>query len=198
MTKVPDFDELVGDDLDPEERARLRRAHDLLLAAGPPPELPPALEHPPDPEPKVTFLPQRRRFTIIGVAAALVLIAFGAGYVAGGKKGSELSVTAITSMHGTALAPAANATLRLAAPDSAGNWPMQFSVQGLKPLKHGYYELYLSKDGKPVATCGTFTVHSGTTVVRLNAPYELRRFSGWVVTRHDPGTRGEGPVLMTT
>ena len=38
----PDFDELVGE-LEPEEEARLRHVHELLVAAGPPPELPPAL-----------------------------------------------------------------------------------------------------------------------------------------------------------
>ena len=36
---TPDFDELSAATSTPEERARLRRAHDLLLAAGPPPEL---------------------------------------------------------------------------------------------------------------------------------------------------------------
>ena len=35
----PDFRELVGDEGTPEELALLRRAHDLLVAAGPPPEL---------------------------------------------------------------------------------------------------------------------------------------------------------------
>ncbi len=30
----PDFDELVGTDLDSAERARLERVHELLVAAG--------------------------------------------------------------------------------------------------------------------------------------------------------------------
>jgi hypothetical protein len=198
LSRVPDFDELVGDDLTPEERARLRRAHELLLAAGPPPELPPSLAHAPDPEPKVSYLPQRRRFTVIGIAAALGLVAFGAGYLTGGGRNNGFATAGSKTMHGTALAPGASATLRIARPDPAGNWPMRFSVKGLRPLHGGYYELYLSKNGRPVATCGTFTVHAGTTVVSLNAPYEFKRFNGWVVTRHDPGARGEGPVLLTT
>ncbi len=33
----PDFGDLVGTDLGPDERARLEHVHDLLLAAGPPP-----------------------------------------------------------------------------------------------------------------------------------------------------------------
>ena len=199
MTRVPDFDELVGDDVGAEERARLRRAHELLIAAGPPPELPPSLVYPPDPEPKVSYLPPRRRFTVIGIAAAVVFAAFGAGYVAGGARDNGFATAASKAMHGTALAPAASATLRIAGVDSAGNWPMRFSVRGLKPLHgDGYYELYLSKSGRPVATCGTFTVHAGTTVVTLNAPYKFKRFDGWVVTRHEPGSKGDGPVLLTT
>ena len=44
-----EFDDLIDtDDLDDDERARLRRVHDLLVEAGPPPDLPPALETVPD------------------------------------------------------------------------------------------------------------------------------------------------------
>ena len=41
MSREPDFDALVGADVPGEERDRLRRAHELLVAAGPPPELAP-------------------------------------------------------------------------------------------------------------------------------------------------------------
>ena len=46
MTGKPDFRDLVGEDLTPEERDRLEHVHELLIAAGPPPELPPALAEP--------------------------------------------------------------------------------------------------------------------------------------------------------
>ena len=52
----PNFDDLVDQGLDLEERARLLRVHELLIAAGPPPELPPSLASPP-PEPKATLIP---------------------------------------------------------------------------------------------------------------------------------------------
>ncbi len=199
MSRTPDFDELVGTDLPENERKRLLRAHELLLAAGPPEELPPALAHAPDPEPKVALLPQRRRYTLIGLAATLALAAFGVGYFAGGFGGSGFTTAFARPMHGTALAPHALATIRIADVDRAGNWPMRFSVNGLQPLpKGGYYELFLTRHGRPVATCGTFNVHDGTAVVRLNAPYLLKQFDGWVVTRHLPTTRGTGAVLMTT
>src|SRR5262249_36852154 len=47
VMKEPDFRELVGDEGTPEELAKLRRAHDLLVAAGPPPELSPRLAEAP-------------------------------------------------------------------------------------------------------------------------------------------------------
>ncbi len=199
MSRVPDFAELVGADVPAEERERLQRAHELLVAAGPPPELPPELAAVPSPEPKVTLLPQRRRFTAIGLAAALALAAFFAGYFIGGTRSGGFHVAAVSEMHGTAAAPGALATIRLAERDSAGNWPMKLSVRGLKPLpRGGYYELYLSRHGRPAASCGTFTVHAGTTTVRLNAPYPLKEYDGWVVTRHASGRPGESPVLLTT
>ena len=50
---MTDFHDLVDtSDLTPEEEARLRRVHDLLIEAGPPPDLPPALEAPPTHPPR--------------------------------------------------------------------------------------------------------------------------------------------------
>ncbi len=117
MNRAPDFNELVGADLPADERERLRHAHELLVQAGPPPELPPSLEHVPDPDPKVTLLPQRRRYTAIGLAAALALTAFAAGDLAGGFRGSSFTAASVTAMHETARARAAHATIQLASID---------------------------------------------------------------------------------
>src|SRR5207248_10881524 len=46
MTLPPDFDELIGADVEGAERARLQRVHALLVQAGPPAELSPELEAP--------------------------------------------------------------------------------------------------------------------------------------------------------
>jgi hypothetical protein len=172
----PNFDELVGEDLPAAERERLRRAHDLLVAAGPPPEMPRLPASPP-----VRALP-RRRVAALLIAAALALAAFGAGWLVRGTN-DEFDVRRAVPMRSTANAPNASALIELGYPDDEGNWPMLVTVRGLKPLpKGGYYELLLTRDGKPVAVCGSFKVKSqGLTTVRLGASYNLRNFDGWVV-----------------
>ena len=77
----------------------------------------------------------------------------------------------------------------------AGNWPMNVLVRGLEPSRDrsDYYELWLTKDGKPVESCGRFTVHPGVTTVSLSVPYGLRNYDGWVVTR-----AGSDEILLTT
>ena len=84
MTVPPEFRDLVGDDLPAEERARLERVHDLLVEAGPPPELPPSLAEAPDSRRgDPTWLPRRRVGAALSLAAAIALVAFLGGYVVG-------------------------------------------------------------------------------------------------------------------
>ena len=126
---------------------------------------------------------------------------FGVGFLTGAvtHNGSTRSAVFVVSMHGTRAAPNALASIRLDDVDSAGNWPMRLTVQGLPKLTSGgYYELYLTRHGRIAATCGTFNVHGGRTVVRLNAPYRLARFDGWVVTRHLPGRPDEARRAVLT
>ena len=44
MSDSPKFQDLVGEGLPPTEHERLERVHEMLIEAGPPPELPPELE----------------------------------------------------------------------------------------------------------------------------------------------------------
>ena len=60
MTPPPDFHELVGGEGTPEEQERLRRVHDLLIAAGPPPELPRRLSRAPRTGARVLAFPAGR------------------------------------------------------------------------------------------------------------------------------------------
>jgi hypothetical protein len=172
----PNFEELVGTDLPPAERERLRRVHDLLVDAGPPPEMPQLLASPP-----VRTLP-RRRVAALLIAAAVALAAFGAGWLLRGTN-DEFDVRRAVPMRSTANAPDASGLIELGYPDDEGNWPMLVTVNGLKPLpKGGYYELLLTRQGKPVAVCGSFKVKSqGATTVRLGASYNLSNFDGWVI-----------------
>ena len=194
------FDEFIGgDDLSPDEEARLRRVHDLLLQAGPPPDLPPALERPPtatDAEVVQFPLFPKRRWVATGlVAAALVAAAFGGGYLLGHAKPTGFQTWRVVPMHGAA----GLAILKLGDKDSAGNWPMQLEVSNLprQPAKQ-YYELWLTRNGKPVAPCGYFRVNSTTTNVRFSVPYDFKRFDGWVITRQAAREHGAGTVVLTT
>jgi len=198
MTDKPDFRELVGD-LPEEERARLERVHELLIAAGPPPELPPELVEPDlDPrEENVAFLPRRRAGFVLGIAAAVGVAAFLGGFLAGRAKEPFTQVFDVP-MQGTALAATASATIHVGKADGAGNWPLKVVVRGLKPLPKGqYYEMFLTKKHKAAATCGTFRIAQSGDSVRLNAPYNFRSFDGWVVTLERPGT-GKHPVVLKT
>src|SRR5262249_20658780 len=142
----PDFDELVGTDLEPEERERLRRAHDMLIAAGPPPELPPELADPSGP-PEAEGIPfwDRPRNAVIAVlAAALAALAFGVGYLTGHTKSATTFPEGTVVMRGTAAAPDAVGSIQLGAKDKAGNWPMLVRVSNLeKPRQGAYYTLWL-------------------------------------------------------
>ncbi|HET8606689.1 MAG TPA: hypothetical protein VFL66_06620 [Gaiellaceae bacterium] len=194
----PEFRELVGDDLGPEEDARLRQVHELLVAAGPPPELPPALARPPEERgAKVIGFPVRRRLgAAVVLAAAIAAAAFGGGYAVGHRGGGFRAEGAPIPMHGSS--PAQLASIRLSSRDDAGNWPLLLRVKGLPDLpKGGYYELLLSRNGKPGPSCGTFRVHHGVTQVVLNAPYKLRAWDGWVIVEHLPGRPESGPILST-
>lgn len=204
----PNFDDLVDSDVPVEERARLERVHRLLAQADPPPELGPELDAVPWPEDALAPLgltrrAGNRRFSPLVIAAAVAtifLVAFLLGQ-ATGTSSSSFDVQRLVKMHGTALAKGATASIELGTSRTDGNWPMIVNVTSLRPLpRGGYYELFLSRAGKPLALCGSFNTKNTTTSVRLSAAYDLRagRFDGWVVTRHLPGQTGSAPVVMTT
>ncbi len=198
---TPDFEELVGRDLDPEERARLLRAHELLIAAGAPPELPPSLAAPSRPQAETTpFFNRRRNATIALLAAALAAAAFGIGYLTG-QHGGGFADKRTVVMHGTPGAPAgAIGSIALGARDDAGNWQMLVRVSNLDELSHGaYYTVWLTRKGHAVAPCGSFLVGgSPTTEVRFTVAYKLKDFDGWVVTVQKPKHHQPGRVVLTT
>ena len=68
-------------------------------------------------------------------------------------------------------------------------------VRGLPASKSrdDYYELWLTKGGKPADSCGRFILHEGVTEVTLTVPYGFKRYDGWIVTR-----RGSTQPLLST
>jgi hypothetical protein len=202
MTRTPDFDDIVGGDLGREERERLERVHDLLVMAGPPPELTPEMERGPTLAMTLGRSSRRhveRRVALLAAAVMVLVVAFLGGYLAGHGNVGSLAGARTLKLVGTAQARGAQASLQVQAADPAGNWPMTLSVTGLPKLpQHGYYEVFLTRNSKIFAPCGTFLVKSatGAVSVQLNAPYELHRGDGWVVTKQLPGRHEAGPVVL--
>jgi Anti-sigma-K factor rskA, C-terminal len=200
----PDFDELVGTETTGTERKRLREAHDLLLRAGPPPELTPKLKA--GPNPGVARMQHRRRAvkrrSLALLAAALsIAVVFAAGYAVSshrsGKSAAPPEIVKTLQLKGTAAVPDAQGTLAVWQRRD-GNWPMTLNVTGLPKLPpRTYYEVYLFRDGHPWASCGSFVVSGTSSVLRvsLNAPYKLHPGDSWVVTRQTVGSEPGRTVL---
>jgi hypothetical protein len=200
MNEFNDIVDTAG--LSPGEAERLRRVHELLVEAGPPPDLSPALEHPTGPaEAEVIQFPLMppRRWAAAGLAAAaLALVALGGGYLLGHAhaKPAAFVTWRVVPMQGQR----SLAVLRIGKHDKAGNWPMELAVTGLPTQTNpqAYYELWLTRNGKPVAPCGSFRVNTRNTTVQLSVPYSFSRFDGWVVTAQPPNDRSIGPVVLKT
>jgi hypothetical protein len=192
----PDLRELVGDDGSPEELERLERVHDLLVAVGPPPELSRRLRRAPRLRARLVVLPRPRLQAALALAAAAAIaIGFGIGYAV--RDGNGFSTAFARPMHGVGGLASASASIEIGNRDASGNWPLEMVTRGLPVLpKDGWYELLLTKHGKPVATCGTFKVGGRVSRVRLNAPYDFSEYYGLVVTAHLPGKPNR--VLLTT
>ena len=181
---TPDFDELVGIDIEPSERARLERVHELLVAAGPPPEFSASAS-------VVSLPPRRRRGAVLAIAAALAIAVMAIGGAIADRQADGF----VVAMTGTAAAPAASASLTVLDLDDAGNWPMRFAVKGLTSAPNGRpFELWLTRDGAREALCGSFlTDETGAAVVPMNAPYRFDDYDGWVVVEEGSAT----PLLTT-
>jgi hypothetical protein len=189
MTRGPDFDELTGE-LERAERERLYRVHEMLLTAGPPPELTPQMEAGPTVAMTLSGRSRRRtqrRTALLAAAIVVLAAAFLGGYITGNDKSAS---GRLLQMHGTAAAPHARAQLRIASADAAGNWPMQIAAVGLPKLPaHGYYEVFLVRHGRIDAPCGSFLVKSTTQHVSV-------RLNSWVVTSQRAGDRTAGTVVL--
>jgi hypothetical protein len=203
-----DFDDLVDlTGVSPEDQARLRRVHEMLVAAGPPSELPNDLVRPPATvDGKVVPLAprrdekrKRRPIVAVLVAAAVAAACFGGGYLLASQAHdkSAIHVVRVVPMQGQ---QNSFASLRVGSADASGNWPIELTVTGLKPLpQQARYYLMVWQNGKPAAFCGTFEVNRGRpTTVTFNVAYKITKSTRWVVTELSPGDKFPGHVVMTT
>jgi hypothetical protein len=189
-----DLRELVGEDLTPEDRARLERVDRLLRSVPPPPaEVPGSLAR------AVGRIGEERRVwttrrlaTAVALAAVLSALFFGIGrWTNGGGPEYRSSVP----MRATDNAPGASALINVGERNAAtGNWSLELRVSGLPKLTgDDYYELWLAKGGKYAAACGTFNVGTGTTTVDMTVSYRLANYDAWVITKHEE----DAPWLLT-
>jgi hypothetical protein len=201
----PDFRELVGEDLSPEEAARLRGVHDLLVAAGPPPELSPALERTPaPPTASITRLVARRWKATALLAAAVAVAAFGLGYLAGssgngnGNSNEAFAAQHVVRLHGSGAMRDATVVVRVGKRDSTGNLPMALTAEGLPHRPAGqFYYLYMTKGGKRTVVCASFNVDGGNkeTTLRFAVGYPLKPFDGFAVTEWRPHLHQERQLM---
>jgi hypothetical protein len=186
------FDELIGTEPAGAARERLREVHELLVHAGPPPEITPELAAGPTLGMTLSrarsFSRRRRSMILTAIAATLVAAVIGFGLSSPGH-GNRYPVL---SLRGTSLAPAASGTLDVLPPK--GTKPrLKLEVKGLPSLKEAYV-VYLVRNGRPIAPCGSFTVSNQNREVTkvLVSPYRLQSSDTWIVTTPSPDD-GETP-----
>jgi hypothetical protein len=191
MSERPDFHELLGGDVSPEERADLERIDSLLRAAGPPPaEIPSSLTRRVEQIGARPLRTWRRTALALAFAATLAAIFFGIGRW---TEADEVAYRAAIPMQATAGNPRAEGLIKVGEKDAQGNWKLRLEVKGLPPLSGDrYYVLWLARDGKYAATCGSFNA-KGDTVVDMTASYRLSDYDAWVVSE----ARDNAPWLLT-
>jgi hypothetical protein len=199
-----DFEQMVDlTDVSPEDRARLQRMHELLVAAGPPADLPSELADAPsdvDGAQVIAFPRRRRTAAAISIAAAVAVACFSGGYLLANQAhhGTSLHAVRVVGLSGE---QNSLASLKVGAADSNGNWPVQLTVKGL-PQLHGadsHYLLMLDHNGKPTWVCGMFKVgEDGATTVAFSVPYRVTGQTTWTVTSMTKGAKFPGHVVMTT
>ena len=190
---MTDFRDLVGDDLSQEDRAKLERVDRLLRSVpAPPSEVPGSLDRAVNRigKERLHWTP-RRLAAAVALAVALAAVFFGVGrWTTGGEPHYRASI----QMKPAASNPRASALIKLGDRDANGNWKLRLQVDGLPELGgDGYYVLWLAKNGKYAATCGTFKVR-GETTIDMTVSYRLTEYDGWVISE----ARDDAPWLLSS
>ena len=189
---MTDFRDLVGDDLSQEERAKLERVDRLLRTVpAPPSDVPGSLDRAVNRigTERGQWTP-RRLVAAVTLAVTLAALFFGVGrWTTGGEPHYRASI----QMTPAASNPRASALIKLGDRDANGNWKLKLQVDGLPELSgDGYYVLWLAKDGKYAATCGTFKAR-GDTTIDMTVSYRLSEYDAWVISE----ARDDAPWLLS-
>jgi hypothetical protein len=188
----PGLDDVFRHKRTRSDRARLAAVHDLLVRVGPPPALPKRLRSPLD-----ARRSRRSKAVPALVLAGALLLGAVSGYQLRSIRRSARSTRAVR-LHPTAAAPAtASGILRLGRADASGNRNLTLVVAHLPPSRQPtYYELDLTRAGRPAVSCGRFELRSARVTVVLNVPFPLDRFDGWAVVREREGADNATPLVV--
>ena len=183
MREPPDLNELVGDELSPEELGQLREVDAVLRRVpAPPHDVPASLTAAVAEVPLAARRERRGRRVALALAFAAVLVAasFGIGHWAGSRFEAAYTV----DMAPTASAPGAAAVVQVGERDEgSGNVELLVDVSGLPKLgPEDSYVLWLERDGEWAATCGYFAVGEGETSVTMTVSYDFRDFDAWIIS----------------
>ena len=214
-----DLHNIVGDGLSDVELNELRRIDRLLNTSEPLPEIPNEIEMSVRKIPKTEAQVDHRRrqinlttlasnrTVVLGAATVMCVIAFFIGWAIRGGGSNDPSSDFTIELNATRFASNdASMVLTVFQIDENGNRMLRADVSGLEPVTGGqYYELWLTRNKRAVASCGRFLVNEFGIAqkIRLNAPYEFTEFDDWVVTREGPDDQRSrvllrAPVITST
>jgi hypothetical protein len=156
----------------------------------------------------VTHLPawrSRRGLAAVAAAAAIVIAAIVVPLSLGGGLGTPAQASVAIPLHATAAAKVIGygaATGRATArQDASGSWDITLTVQHLKHFdpQPWYGCWYVSRDGRQVASAGTFLVGpSGSGTFSMTSAVDPRDFSTMEITIQQPSRNGAvaGTVIL--
>ena len=193
MREPPDLNELVGDELSPDELGQLRKggraASPRARAAH---DVPASLTAAVAEVPLAARRERRGRRVALALAFAAVLAAasFGIGHWAGQLR------RRLHRRHGPhGGAPGAAAVVQVGERDEgSGNVELLVVSSRLLTRPRDYYALWLEQDGEWTATCGYFAVGEGETSVGMTVSYDFRDFDAWIISAAD---RDDAQPLLT-
>ena len=195
----------VREGLEPDEEARLRRVHDLLVQAGPPPDLPPALERTPEAaEAEIVqfpLLPRRRWVAAALVAATRRRCSRSAAATCSATRRRPIRVRVearradARQRRGAGAASAISSTRhgRQLADGARGDRPAE-AAAARRLLRALADEGTASRSSRAARSASTATRRPSASRCRTTR----RTLDGWVVTAAAERRAAPGPVVLST